>query len=149
MRFRSLVLVLASATMASAGPVTKAVAVLAPTQGNDVAGKVVFTKVDGGVRVSVNIAGLREGGHGFHIHEFGDCSAPDGSSAGGHFNPAGHQHAGPKEPKRHVGDLGNVEAGADGKVTLDFTDAHLSLEGTAGILGRSVIVHANADDFKT
>jgi Cu-Zn family superoxide dismutase len=48
-----------------------------------------------------------------------------------------------------VGDLGNVEAGADGKVTLDFTDAHLSLEGTAGILGRSVIVHANADDFKT
>ncbi len=149
MRLSSLVLVLASATIASAGSVTNAVAVLKPTQGNEAAGRVVFTKVEGGVRVSGNLTGLREGGHGFHIHEFGDCSAPDGSSAGDHFNPNGHPHAGPEEAKRHAGDLGNVPAGADGKVTLGFTDAHLSLEGPTGILGRSVIVHANADDFKT
>jgi Cu-Zn family superoxide dismutase len=149
MRLSSLVVVLASAAMASADPVTRAVAVLTPTQGNHAAGKVVFTKVEGGVRVSVNITGLTEGGHGFHIHEFGDCSAPDGSSAGDHFNPNGHPHSGPKGAQRHVGDLGNVEAGADGKVTRGFTDAQVSLEGPTGIMGRSVIVHGNADDFKT
>lgn len=149
MKLSSLVLVLASATMASAGSVTKAEAILTPTQGHYAAGKVVFTKAEGGVRVSVSIAGLRQGAHGFHIHEFGDCSAPDASSAGGHFNPAGQQHAGPKDATRHMGDLGNVEAGADGRVTLGFTDSHLRLEGPTGILGRSVIVHADADDLRT
>ncbi|MGH7418698.1 MAG: superoxide dismutase family protein, partial [Candidatus Rokuibacteriota bacterium] len=149
MSLSSLVLVLASAAIASADPVTKAVAVLTPTHGQDAAGKVVFTKVEDGVRVSVNLAGLKEGAHGFHIHEFGDCSAPDFSSAGGHFNPAGSLHAGPREPVRHAGDLGNVEAAADGKATLEFMDAHLSLEGSTGIVGRSVIVHVNADDLKT
>src|ERR1700734_3260246 len=75
--------------------VTKAVASLSPTKGNDVSGTVTFTKVDGGVKIVADVTGLTPGSHGFHIHEFGDCSAPDGASAGGHFNPTHMQHGGP------------------------------------------------------
>ena len=72
---------------AQAEPVTKAVAVLSPTKGGNVSGTVTFTKVDGGVKIVADLTGLKPGEHGFHIHEFGDCSAPDATSAGGHFNP--------------------------------------------------------------
>jgi Cu-Zn family superoxide dismutase len=99
--------------------------------------------------VVARIEGLTPGTHGFHVHEFGDCSAPDGASAGSHFNPAGTPHAAPTEKMRHTGDMGNVEAGADGVATLDYVDAQAAFEGDASILGRGVIVHANADDFKT
>ena len=146
---RWVLVVLGAATVASAGPVTKAVAVLSPTQGSSVSGKVVFTKAEGGVKVSVSVTGLKEGSHGFHIHEFGDCSAPDGTSAGGHFNPAGEPHAGPKDAHRHAGDLGNIEANKDGAATLEYVDAGASFEGPNGILGRGVIVHEKADDLKT
>jgi len=143
------VILAASAVAASAAPVTKAGATLSPTQGSTVAGKVTFAKVDGGVKVSVHLTGLKEGAHGFHIHEFGDCSAPDGLSAGGHFNPNGEPHAGPKDAQRHTGDLGNIEAGKDGAATLEYVDTRAAFDGPNSILGRGVIVHAAADDFKT
>src|SRR5262245_54630187 len=72
-----------------------AVADLAPTQGNSVTGRVVFTAGKDGVRVVADLAGLTPGEHGFHIHEKGDCSAPDGTSAGAHFNPGGKPHGAP------------------------------------------------------
>lgn len=150
MNLRSFLLVMGSVpVLAAEGPVARAVAVLSPTEGNAAAGTVVFTESKGGVRVSVSLTGFTPGPHGLHIHEFGDCSARDGSSAGGHFNPAGHKHAGRQEAERHAGDLGNVEAGPNGKVTHAFLDAHLRLEGRTGIAGRSVIVHAQADDLQT
>ena len=135
--------------LAAAAPAERATAVLHPTQGNSVEGTVKFQAVAGGVKVTANLKGLTPGTHGFHVHEFGDCSAPDGSSAGSHFNPAGHPHAGPKDAKRHAGDLGNIEAGADGTATLDWTDAQMKLDGPTGVIGRGVIVHAKADDLKT
>jgi Cu-Zn family superoxide dismutase len=138
-----------SAVAAGAAPVTKAVAVLSPTQGNSVGGKVMFAKVEGGVKVSIHVTGLKEGAHGFHIHEFGDCSAPDGASAGGHFNPTGEPHASPKDAQRHTGDLGNIEANKEGVATLEYVDARASFDGPNSVLGRGVIVHAGADDFKT
>src|SRR5205807_10607182 len=94
--------------------ITKAVAVLHPTKGNSVEGVITFTKEGNKIRVKGEVRGLTPGKHGFHVHEFGDCSAPDAASAGGHFNPTGMPHAGPDAAKRHVGDLGNIEAGADG-----------------------------------
>jgi superoxide dismutase, Cu-Zn family len=145
----SAVFVALTPLVAGAAPVTKAVATLAPTKGSTVAGHVSFVKVDGGVKVTAHISGLTPGLHGFHIHEFGDCSAADGSSAGGHFNPAGHPHGGPKDAERHAGDLGNIEAGKDGVATLDVVDAAMTLEGSSGILGGGVIVHEKADDLKT
>jgi Cu-Zn family superoxide dismutase len=132
-----------------ADPVTKAVAVLSPTQGNAVAGEVTFTKVDGGVKIVADVTGLTPGLHGFHIHEFGDCSAPDGASAGGHFNPHHMQHGGPDAEMRHAGDFGTLEADATGKAHYERVDTVISLEGADSIVGHAVIVHAKADDLKT
>jgi superoxide dismutase, Cu-Zn family len=129
--------------------VTKAVAVLSPTEGNKVNGLVVFTQEGDKVSVSAHIEGLTPGNHGFHIHEFGDCSAKDGASAGGHFNPSTLPHGARTDAKRHAGDLGNIEVGSDGTAHVEFSDSVMKLEGPSSILGRGVIVHANPDDFKT
>ena len=102
----SFVTAAAAALPVLAGGPTKAVAVVQPTQGSSVEGQVTFTQVEGGVKVSVRLRGLTPGRHGFHIHEYGDCSAPDGTSAGGHFNPTGEPHAGPADARRHTGEQG-------------------------------------------
>ncbi len=138
------------AEMAHAGmDIAKAVAVLYPTQGNTAQGVVTFTKEDGGLHVVAKLTGVPKGEHGFHIHEFGDCTAADGASAGGHFNPTAMQHAAPTADKRHVGDLGNVTADDQGNVSLDYVDKHLAFMGPNSIIGHAVILHANPDDFTT
>jgi Cu-Zn family superoxide dismutase len=134
---------------AVAGETSKAVAVLHATAGSTVAGTVTFTKSGDEVKVVADITGLKPGKHGFHIHEFGDCTAPDAKSAGGHFNPGGHQHGAPDATDRHAGDLGNIEADATGKAHLDLTDKVMKLSGPDSILGLAVIVHEKADDLKT
>ena len=96
---------------------TQASTVVNPTEGNEAQGTVEFTQETGGVRVVANLTGLTEGDHGFHIHEKGDCSAADGTSAGGHFNPEGTAHGAPDAAERHVGDLGNITADASGQAT--------------------------------
>ena len=129
--------------------IQKAVCVLYPIGENRASGTVTFTKVEGGVRVVADIKGLSPGKHGFHVHEFGDITSQDGSSAGGHFNPTGDPHAGPMEKMRHEGDMGNIEADANGTAHLDYVDSHMMLEGPSSIIGRSVVVHQNADDLKS
>jgi Cu-Zn family superoxide dismutase len=128
---------------------SKAIAVLHPTEGNKVHGWVTFTKEGDKVNVVAQIEGLAPGKHGFHIHEFGDCNSKDGAAAGGHFNPAGKQHGAPTDANRHEGDLGNIEAGQDGKASVNLTDSVLKLDGAGSIIGRAVIVHAKPDDLKT
>jgi Cu-Zn family superoxide dismutase len=147
----SLGVLLGAGLVASAAPapVAKAAAVLTPLGGSGVSGVVTFTKVADGVKVEARISGLTPGAHGFHIHEFGDCSAPDGTSTGGHFNPTGAPHAGPNDMPRHAGDMGNVTAGEDGVATFEYVDDQIAFEGPHGILGRGLIVHAKADDLKT
>jgi superoxide dismutase, Cu-Zn family len=128
----------------------KAVAVLHPTAGNKVSGTVTFTQAGDGVQVRAEITGLTPGNHGFHVHEFGDCSAADASSAGAHFNPTHKPHAGPDAQERHVGDMGNVQADASGKAALEYVDHQISLTNDErSAIGRSVVVHAKADDLKT
>jgi Cu-Zn family superoxide dismutase len=131
------------------GGVTKAVAVMIPTKGSDVSGTVTFSMAQGGVRVQAHIRGLKPGKHGFHIHEFGDASSPDGMAAGGHFNPLRMDHAGPHDRMRHVGDLGNIEANDKGEADYDLVDPQLSFFGPTSILGRGLIIHEKADDLKT
>ncbi|UCH64213.1 MAG: superoxide dismutase family protein [Fidelibacterota bacterium] len=126
---------------------TRAIAVLYPTGGNGASGSVRFIQADHGVRVVAQLHGLTPGPHGFHIHQYGDCSAPDASSAGGHFNPTGAPHAGPDTGKRHLGDLGNIIADETGNAYLDVVDHLLTLEGPNGIVGRAVVLHAGADDL--
>ena len=127
-----------------------ATATLGPTKGNQAAGTVAFVQRGSTVYVDARITGLSPGPHGFHVHEKGDCRAPDGSSAGGHFNPAGTPHAGPDSAQRHAGDLGNLVADANGVAVYRVQVSGISL-GTAAdsIIGRAVIVHATADDLRT
>jgi len=128
-----------------------AVAVLQPTQGNATKGVVTFTEANGKVRIVADVEGLTPNGkHAIHIHEFGDANSPDGASAGGHYNPEGHVHAGPHTKERHAGDLGNLQADGKGKAHYELTIDDLSVAGARNpIVGRSVVVHAKEDDFAT
>jgi Cu-Zn family superoxide dismutase len=129
--------------------VKRAIAVISPTKGKSVNGTVTFEETDNGVRVIVKLTGLSPGKHGFHIHEFGDISSEDGSSAGGHFNPSGMPHSSPTSEKRHAGDMGNVEADSTGTVHLEYIDKVMKLNGEHSIIGRSIIVHEKVDDLAT
>ena len=104
----------------------------------------------GGVHLSGDIGGLQPGStHGLHVHEVGNCSAADASSAGPHFNPAGRAHGSPQAAVHHAGDLPNVTAGSDGVAHVDVHVGGLTLGGAAAtnILGRALVVHAQADDY--
>jgi Cu-Zn family superoxide dismutase len=127
-----------------------ALATLEPLAASDVRGTVEFTRVGPErIRIRIELSGLAPGLHGIHIHQYGDCSAPDGSSAGEHFNPDGSKHGGPAAP-HHAGDMGNVDAGASGRATLELTTEDITLDdGPRGVMGRSLVVHAMADDLVT
>lgn len=127
----------------------KAKVLLKPTKGNEVTGEVTFVETDKGVHVVADVQGLKQGKHGFHVHENGDCSAPDGSSAGGHFNPKKTLHGGPESAERHAGDLGNLVADDKGKAHYERDDFVITLVGENTIIGRSIVVHSDEDDFKT
>lgn len=122
------------------------VAVLAATQGNDVTGEVTFKEMEGAVQITGRIAGLSPGKHGFHIHQFGDLRAPDGTAAGGHFNPRGVEHGGPHDDQHHAGDLGNITANERGVAMIDMKSKNFRVEQ---VIGRAVVVHAGADDLKS
>lgn len=147
----SLIALAALAGCASApGQRAVAEARLAPTQGNTANGIVTFSQLDGAVEVDAQVRGLTPGGHGFHIHEKGDCSAPDATSAGGHFNPGGHPHGHPEKGAHHAGDLPMLVADAQGNARLKTTLKGITLaEGSQAIIGRGLIVHAAPDDFTT
>jgi len=138
----------ASVKSADKSAPTQASALLAPTQGNVVQGKVSFKQeADNGIRVTVEVSGLTPGSHGFHIHEKGDCSAPDASSAGGHFNPHQTAHGKIGEGAHHAGDLPSLEADAQGNAGFDTVLNSITFSGEHTIIGRSLIVHADPDDY--
>jgi superoxide dismutase, Cu-Zn family len=129
----------------------KATAKLEPTKGSTVRGTANFEQRGDKVRVSANVSGLRPNSEfGFHIHEIGDCSSGDGMSAKGHFNPFGKPHGHPGSPERHAGDLPSLKSDANGDAnyTADL-DVVTVTSGSAGIVGRSLIVHVQPDDYKT
>ena len=128
-----------------------ATAELQPLSGSGVSGAASFTTQAGAILVEANVTGLEPNTtHGFHIHENGDCGNAD-QAAGGHFNPFDAEHGAPADPDslRHVGDLGNLEANAEGAATYDRVDSLIAFDGQADIVGKAVIVHANADDLET
>jgi len=100
----------------------------------------------GAVKVSGSVTGLVPGQHGFHVHEFGD-NTNGCTSAGPHFNPNNKEHGAPEDQNRHVGDLGNVVADADGVAQVTIEDRQLTLVGPNSIVGRSLVVHADVDDL--
>jgi Cu-Zn family superoxide dismutase len=126
---------------------------LAPTAKfkSKVKGTIAFKEVPGGVELTANLEGLNAGKqHAWHIHEKGDCSAPDATSAGAHFNPGKHDHGGPDSEKHHAGDFGNVTADKAGKATLTVVMKGVTIaDGETSIVGKAFIVHAKADDLKS
>jgi Cu-Zn family superoxide dismutase len=106
--------------------------------GSSLSGDAKLTETPEGVKVELTIEHAPPGEHGAHVHEKGDCSAPDGSSAGGHFNPSSHPHALPASDPRHLGDLGNIEVGAPG--------ANLKDGDPNSFVGKAIIVHEKKDD---
>lgn len=151
---RTMVLLAATAALSACSSIgmrsPAATAVLVPTKGHQVSGTVNFTQRGGSVLVEAKVSGLPPGAHGFHVHEKGNCTAPDASSAGAHFNPAGTSHGGPGGSSRHAGDLGNLEADASGVANYRAELTGISLgTGDDSIIGRAVIVHEKADDLTT
>lgn len=128
--------------------VDRAVAVLQPIGGSGVTGTVHFIKQGEQVKVEGRITGLKPGKHGFHVHEYGDLTDMEaGKSAGSHYNPTDMPHGHQTDPKRHLGDLGNIEANEAGVATFEFTDPLLQLSGPYSIVGRGLVVHAEPDKF--
>ena len=116
--------------------------------GSKLAGSGTLTETGDGVSVSLALENVPPGEHGAHVHEKGDCSAPDAASAGSHFNPASHPHALPESSPRHLGDLGNINIGADGKGTIDVLapGANLKPNDPSSFLGKAIIIHEKKDD---
>jgi Cu-Zn family superoxide dismutase len=128
----------------------RATARIESRSGSTVSGKASFTETRGGVLVEIEIHHAPPGWHAVHVHEHGDCSAEDASSAGGHFNPASKSHGSPHAPDHHAGDLGNlwVDEKGDGHHVLLMPDLTVQA-GPASVRGRALIVHASVDDLVT
>ena len=140
---------LAFAFAVETATITEAKAEVHSSSGSKVKGVVTFTQVNGGVKIVADFEGLTPGKHGFHIHEKGDCSAADASSAGAHYNPTNQPHGGPDSEKRHVGDFGNVKADESGKAHYERIDTVISLNGDHSIVEKSVVIHQDPDDYVT
>ncbi len=127
-----------------------AVARLEPTKGNVASGTVTFTQKGDKVSVEARVSALIPGGHGFHIHEKGDCSSRDGMSAGGHFNPTAKPHGNPGVPDHHTGDMPMLVADASGNASLSMELGGMTIgSGATDIVGRALIVHKDPDDYTT
>jgi Cu-Zn family superoxide dismutase len=137
------------ASMSPPGP--KAQAQLQPTKGNSVTGTATFEQRGSQTLIVAEIRGLKPGAeHGFHVHEKGDCSAADGMSAGGHFNPKAAAHGKYDAGAHHSGDMPNLRADANGVARISWEDDELTVtDGPATVVGKAVIVHRDPDDYKT
>ena len=142
----------ASSTSSAKSTASRATVVLAPASGSLVSGTLTLMPMDDGVHMTGEVGGLKPGDtRGFHIHEKGDCSAADASTAGGHFNPAAQAHGRSGQGAHHAGDTDNIVADAKGVARIDAHVTGVTLGGGAAndIAGRAVIVHASADDYTT
>src|ERR1700694_4225944 len=127
-----------------------ATARLEPTQGNATAGNVTLTQKGDRVAIEAKVSRLTPGGHGFHIHEKGDCSSGDGMSAGGHFNPTGKPHGNPSVPDHHTGDVPMLVADVSGNASLSTELGAMRVgSGATDIVGKAVIVHKDPDAYNT
>ena len=127
----------------------RATANLAPASASLVSGTLTLTTMGDGVHLGGELGGLKPGVHGFHVHEHGDCSAADASSAGGHFNPTKRAHGRAGAGPHHLGDSDNISADAEGVATIDahLHDVTLGTGLANDIAGRAIVVHADPDDY--
>ena len=125
---------------------------LKATQGNRAAGNLELSPDNHGLRIAGTITGLKaDAEHGFHVHQNGDCSAPDASSAGAHFNPENVAHGNPAGEAHHAGDMPNIKADAKGSASVDMHIMGLTLGdgGANDVVNKALVVHADPDDYAT
>lgn len=116
----------------------------------DLKTQVTITEEKDGAKVVVHASGLKAHSvHGIHVHEKGLCEGPDFKSAGEHFNPHGKAHGSPASGNRHIGDLGNLKANAEGVAHAELNFRGISASDVKSLIGKSVILHAKADDLKS
>jgi Cu-Zn family superoxide dismutase len=137
-----------AASKPPAGP--RATAAIEGRSGSALSGTAVFTQNGDAVHVVVDVANAPEGVHAVHLHEKGDCSAPDATSAGGHFNPMKMEHGSPDAPVHHAGDFGNMTVGGEGHGHLELDSTMLTVTpGEHSVVGHAIVVHAKEDDMHT
>ena len=141
----------ASTSTSNEPPGITAVAKLQSTKGNTASGTATFVQRGDTVYVTANVTGLKPNAdHGFHVHEKGDCSSGDGMSTGGHFNPLAKAHAAHDAAEHHAGDLPSLKSDAYGNASLKFETKAISVgSGATDVVGKGLIVHRDADDYKT
>ena len=129
--------------------VIQAIATIAPTSDSGVTGMAAFTQDGDQITLTIEIQNATPGLHAVHIHESGDCSAPDGASAGGHWNPTGVAHGRWGEGEFHLGDIGNITVGEDSTGSIELTTDlwEIGTGSDIDVVGKGIIVHAGADDF--
>jgi superoxide dismutase, Cu-Zn family len=125
---------------------------LFPKSDSKVSGKAIFTEKNGVVTLVATISGLTEGEHGIHLHDKADCTAANGSSAGGHWNPIAKNHGKFGSDAYHRGDIGNIKADAAGNASITFSTNEWCIgcaDEKKNIVGKGIIVHKDPDDFVT
>ncbi|RKU28384.1 hypothetical protein C6497_09185 [Candidatus Poribacteria bacterium] len=130
-------------------PSKQAIAVINSASDSGVTGMASFSQIGQTVMLHIEIKNAESGQHAVHIHENGDCSSPDGKSAGGHWNPTNVAHGKWGEGEFHLGDIGNIDVGEDGTGTIELsTDLwEIGTGSMIDVVGKGIIVHADADDF--
>ena len=141
--------VIAGCASLGGGPTAKAE--LQSKSGSSVTGALSLRQESAGVRITGDVRGLAPAStHGFHVHEKGDCSAPDASSAGPHFNPGGSPHGKMGAGPHHAGDMPNIVADKRGTARVDVLVPGATLgEGANSVTGRAIVVHRDPDDYQT
>lgn len=120
--------------------------------GSKLKGKATFTQGEkGAITLRVEVSDAPPGVHAIHIHEKGDCSSPDGKSAGNHWNPTHMEHGKWGVDHFHLGDIGNmtIEPNGKGTITLDTTKWTAGGGGVNDVIGHAIVIHGGVDDFKT
>lgn len=151
MKIAKISMLLGGAVLAASCSTTKNLTVL-PKSGTDTQGTAKFVQTGKNVSLDLNVYKLTPGLHAVHLHEKGDCSAADASSAGGHWNPTVEAHGKWGHDEHHIGDIGNLNANQAGTARLVFNTDRWCIgcsDETKNIVGKSLIIHADADDFKT
>ncbi|MBU4538825.1 MAG: superoxide dismutase family protein [Weeksellaceae bacterium] len=151
MKISKLSMLVCSAVFAVSCSTTKSYIVNSKS-GTDTQGTAKFTQTGKNVTLDLNVYKLTPGLHAVHLHEKSDCSAADGTSTGGHWNPSHNDHGKWGAEHFHMGDIGNINADKDGTARLVFKTDKWCIgctDESKNILGKGLIIHAGVDDFHT
>lgn len=130
-----------------------AAAARAEIKGKAIAGTAEFSEHVQGtgkmVELTLTVTGLTPGKHGVHLHAVGKCE-PDFLAAGGHFDPGPASNTDPDANHPfHMGDIPNLEVGADGKGQMKIMTSRVTLsDGPLSVFdadGTAIIIHGNED----